>query len=937
MSSHLARRALLAFAALLLIVSLCAAPAGAAIPAPPGGPILVVTASGVASDSYSPEILRAEGLDEFDVKAVSTLSAQTLSAYDTVLLATSVTSAQADTLTTWVTGGGNLIAMRPSASLAALLGLTSAGGTLSNGYLKVDSSSSPGEGIVSDTIQYHGAADRYALASGTRAVATLYSNGTTATANPAVTTRDVGSGHASAFTYDLATSVYQTRQGNPAWVGQDHDGDGLTRATDMFQAPAGGTDWLNKSKIQIPQADEQQRLLANLVVELGASPLPRFWYFPRGDKAEVVMTGDDHGSGETSTVFEGLMDNDPPGGCTAQELADWQCVRATSYAYPSSPIDSPDDSAADYQALGFEIALHLTIDDSTCSDFGTPPEFISLDGQLSTQLGQFASAFPGVSAPATIRTHCIPWSDWDSQPKTDLAHGIRLNTDYYWFSANNWDQDLAGMFTGSGIPMRFAAANGSLIDVYQAATYSADDATDSPDTVVPAQMKTLVDNALGANGYYGAFTVIVHNDGPQAQSAARDQVVAYARSRGVSVISERQLLTWLDGRDRSSFQNVDFGSGALTFTIATNADARGLQAMLPLSGGGGQLQTLTRGGSSVSFTTASIKGVDYALFDAAAGSYRATYSGTHPPQTTITQAPSDGTSTSASISFTSSANGSTFECKLDTAAFTACTSPKTYTGLALGTHTFQVRATDGGGNTDPTPASATWTITANPPPQTTITQAPSSGTSTSATVAFTSSAGGSTFECSLDGAAYSACSSSPKTYSGLAVGGHASPSVQRRTGRPTPRPPRRRGPSPRRPRRRSRRPRPTGPRRPRRSRSARRRAAPSSSARSTASRSRPARARRATRAWPSGPTRSRCARSTARTIPTRRRRRRPGRSPPARRPAAAARPAEAAPRAGVARSVRAARWARPARSEAVRARAAHPARAPRPPRPSSAS
>ena len=25
-------------------------------------------------------------------------------------------------------------------------------------------------------------------------------------------------------------------------------------------------------------------------------PLPRFWYLPRGEKAVVVMTGDDHGT-----------------------------------------------------------------------------------------------------------------------------------------------------------------------------------------------------------------------------------------------------------------------------------------------------------------------------------------------------------------------------------------------------------------------------------------------------------------------------------------------------------------------------------------------------------------------------------------------------------------------------------------------------------------
>jgi FlgD Ig-like domain len=705
-----ARRALLALAASMLI-SVMAAPAQAAIPAPPGGPILVVTTSGVATSSYYPEILRAEGLNEFDVKSPAALTAATLAGYDTVVLAGSVTSAQADALTAWVTAGGNLVAMRPGPQLASLLGLTAAGGTLSNGYLKVDTGSAPGTGIVGETIQYHGAADRYTLTGGARAVATLYSNATTATSNPAVTQRDVGSGHATAFVYDVAQSIYLTRQGNPAWVGQDHDSDGLTRAVDMFQAPSGGTDWLNRSKIAIPQADEQQRLLANAIVQLGASPLPRFWYLPRGDKAEVVMTGDDHGSGETSRVFDGLMGNDPPGGCTAQELADWECVRATSYAYPDSPIGG--ETA--YQAAGFEIALHLTVDGSSCGDFGSPPALPSLNVELSAQLADFASAFPGVSAPTTIRTHCIPWSDWDTQPKTDLAHGIRMNTDYYWFSNTNWDQDLAGMFSGSGMPMRFAAADGSLIDVYQATTYSADDATADPDHVVPAQMKTLIDNAVGVKGYYGAFSVIVHNDGPQAESAARDQVVAYARSRGVSVISERQLLTWLDGRDSSSFGNVDFGSGALTFTISASSAARGLQAMVPLNGAWGQMQNLTRGGSPVSFDTETIKGVDYALFPAVGGSYRATYSGTHPPQTTITQAPSDDTSTSATIAFSSSASGSTFECKLDGGAFAACTSPKTYTGLALGDHTFLVRAT-ANGVTDPTPASTSWTISAPPPP-----------------------------------------------------------------------------------------------------------------------------------------------------------------------------------------------------------------------------
>ena len=44
-----------------------------------------------------------------------------------------------------------------------------------------------------------------------------------------------------------------------------------------------------------------------------------------------------------------------------------------------------------------------------------------------------------------------------------------------------------------------------------------------------------------------------------------------------------------------------------------------------------------------------------------------------------------------------------------------CTSPKTYSGLGIGPHTFQVRATDTSNNTDQTPASRSWTVgTATP-------------------------------------------------------------------------------------------------------------------------------------------------------------------------------------------------------------------------------
>ncbi len=143
---------------------------------------------------------------------------------------------------------------------------------------------------------------------------------------------------------------------------------------------------------------------------------------------------------------------------------------------------------------------------------------------------------------------------------------------------------------------------------------------------------------------------------------------------------------------------------------------------------------------------------------------------TTPPETTILSG-TDGPQSATTASFSFSANETaTFECRLDNGAYAACSSPKTYDGLADGAHTFSVRAKDTAGNVDATPATAAWSVDTTPP-QTTITSGPPA-TTTEKTAQFTFSAGEvSTFQCRLDAGPWAACSS-PTSLSGLALGTH---------------------------------------------------------------------------------------------------------------------------------------------------------------------
>jgi hypothetical protein len=78
------------------------------------------------------------------------------------------------------------------------------------------------------------------------------------------------------------------------------------------------------------------------------------------------------------------------------------------------------------------------------------------------------------------------------------------------------------------------------------------------------------------------------------------------------------------------------------------------------------------------------------------------------PVVTITQKPAALATPTATFEWAVDDVSATFQCSLDSASFTVCTSPTTFNNLAPGNHMFQVLARDAAGNTGM--ASHSWAV-----------------------------------------------------------------------------------------------------------------------------------------------------------------------------------------------------------------------------------
>ncbi len=267
--------------------------------------------------------------------------------------------------------------------------------------------------------------------------------------------------------------------------------------------------------------------------------------------------------------------------------------------------------------------------------------------------------------------------------------------------------------TGSGFPQRFADLDGSMIDVYQAMTQVTDEAEQTCGRRRRCtRCSTERSTARSARRATTAiFNAILHSDlGDHTQL---NDMVSEAVERGVPVVSSAQVLQWLDGRNGSSFADIAYTGGRLSFTLVTNDKARGLEAMLPARSSTGPLARIRRDGRPVSWTRRTVKGVEYAVFQGVAGAYEAFYeTDTTAPDVSQVSATADAeghavvTWTTDEPSSSMVEYGRTAALGSDLVAGAPVTEHRIeLTGLSPGTtYSYRVTSTDSAGNTAQTAA-----------------------------------------------------------------------------------------------------------------------------------------------------------------------------------------------------------------------------------------
>ena len=577
-------------------------------------PILVL-ATDENYGSYTCEILRAEGFTSFikDSITSSQMSEAYLSSFDIVILAeTSVTPKDVDQLTEYVKKGGNLIAFRPDKKLSSLFGLLPTDGEIQDGYISIQSDAEIGIGLTKEPMQFHGAADQYTREQGVE-VATLHHSDSLAAKFPGVVFNAYGHGFVMAFVYNLPKSIVYTRQGNPQDAGREMDGITGIRAMDLF---TGG--FLDPSKNTINQADEQMRMLTHGIeqMSLHKRPIPRLWYFPDTLKCLVTLNndGEDSKEAEFNQQFDDVYEK---GGRMTLYIKEVEFISKTW--------------TDKWASRGFEISGHP--DDTKQA---TNPDWRTMDSVYTALEKELKESY-GVNVMKTVTNHWFVWTgsladgtqDFSAQAKIEEKHAVGLDCNYAHYDNGSPDGHFLGAmgyhqgnYTGSGLSMKFADANGKIINVYQQLNnvYDQQYMEHKDQDGYFNAFKGIMDRSV-QQGVYSTISVRAHNNEYFFSKVPLMKMLDYANQQGIPVWTELKFLEFLKAKEETTIDDVTWGDSQLSYTIhSTLKHENGITHLIPYVFKAKEIAVVKMNGNPFPYTVHEIKGRRYALITIPSGS-----------------------------------------------------------------------------------------------------------------------------------------------------------------------------------------------------------------------------------------------------------------------------------------------------------------------------
>ena len=579
----------------------------------PRPPILILTSHG-GFGGYTAEILKAEGFNEFTIDSIDSrkIDKSYLERFELVILAEQVTDLNVwEILRNYVKAGGNLIAFEPDSASADLFGTERIAGSISGGYISIDTSCAEGKALAGRRIQFHGIAGRY-VAKSCKTIASFLSDSVAGDVIPSVVSNSFGNGHTVAFLYNLPENIVYTRQGNPLFAGIEKDSIPGLRAMDLF------TDgWVDTTNNVINQADEQMVLLSHCIEKMSSftKPLPRLWYFPDSLKCLVTLTND----GE----YKGEADFEP-------QFRDVDSMGAKMSIYIIG-VDKVSRAWADrWTARGFEIAGHP--DDTKEA---VRPTWNIMDSVIIAKKKEIADTYG-----LTMRTNVNHWfvwcgtnadgsQDFGAEARLEEKNGIEMDINYakYDMKSNQPEYFLGtpgtsqGNYTGSGLVMKFADAKGQIINVYQHFNSVYDQEYNErhdPEGFFNC-FKGLMDRSLNRE-VYSFISIKSHNDEYYFSKAPLMRMIGYANANKIPVWTALKLLDFLKMRDEASFTGIYWSGNKLSFSLNSSLKhSNGLTIMVPFRYNDREIGRISCNGKDAEFIHRSVKGTDYAFLTVTPG------------------------------------------------------------------------------------------------------------------------------------------------------------------------------------------------------------------------------------------------------------------------------------------------------------------------------